>query len=84
MEYEDNWKPDVQFGALLDLQIEDNKNCPAFRGLSSPSSTNTRELWQFNGDKVPHKAYTGSKKSYHRNQTRDFKYSVEYDRVLSQ
>jgi len=39
-----------------------------------------------NGAKAPPKAYTGSKKSCHRNQTRDFGVgqTVEFDRVLSQ
>ena len=39
-----------------------------------------------NGTKVPLEVYTGSKKSFHRNQTRDFgtKHTVEYDSVFSQ
>ena len=91
MEYEDNWKPEAQFGALLDLvltalQIEDNRHWPALRGLFSPPSTNSREPWPSDGTKVPLKAYTGSKKSCHRNQTRDFaaRHTVEYHSVLSQ
>ena len=71
---------------LIALQIEDYRHWPALRGLSSPPSTNAREPWPFNGTKVPLEAFTGSKKSCHRNQTCDFgaKHTVEYDSVLSQ
>ena len=71
---------------LTALQIEDNRHWPALCGLSSPPSTNAREPRPSDGAKVPLEAYTGSKKSCHRNQTRDFgtKHAVEYDSVLSQ
>ena len=90
MEYEDNWKPEVQFGSLLDLFCAHsipNWHWPVLRGLSSPPSTNyTREPWPCNGTKAPLEANTGSKKSCHRNQIRDFgaRHTVEYDSVLSQ
>jgi len=74
------------FLVLTALQIEDNRHWPAIRGLFSLPSTNTREPWPSNGVKVPHEAYTGSKKSCHRNQTCGFgaRPAVEYDSVLSQ
>ena len=92
MEYEDNWKPEVQFESywtflvLTALQIEDNRHWPAFGDLSSPPSANKREPRPFNGAKVPLEAYTWCKKSCHRNQTRDFgaRNTVEYDSALSQ
>jgi len=74
------------FLVLTALQIKDNRHWPALRGLSSPPSTNTRKPWPSNGAKVPLEAYTGSKKSCHRNQTRGFgaRPAVEYDSVMSQ
>ena len=55
------------FFVLTALQIEDNRHWLALHGLSSPPSTNTREPWPSNDAKVPLEAYTGSKKSCHRN-----------------
>ena len=92
MECEDNWKPELGpvcgpflYSQYSKLKITDNAWL-ALCGLSSPPSTNTREPWPFNGAKAPFEAYTGSKKSYHRNQTRNFgaRHTVEYDSVLSQ
>ena len=70
------------FLVLTEFQIEDNRHWPALRGLSSPPSTNTREPWPFNGAKVPLEAYTGSKKSCHKNV--GARPAVEYVSVLSQ
>jgi len=74
------------FLVLTAFQIEDNRHWPALRGLSSLPSTNTREPWPSDGAKAPLEAYTGSKKSCHRNQTRDFgaRHTVKCDSVLSQ
>jgi len=71
---------------LTAFQIEDKRHLPALCGFSSPSSTNTKEPRPSNGAKVPLEAYTGSKKSCYRNQTRDFGagHTVEYDSALSQ
>jgi len=71
---------------LTALQIEENRHWQALHGLSSPPSTNAREPQPSNGAKVPLEAYTGSKKSCHRNQTRGFgaRPAVECDSALSQ
>ena len=71
---------------LTAFQTENERHWPAFRGLPSHLCINTRGPWPANGAKAPLEAYTGSGKSCHRNQTRDFgaRHSVEYDSALSQ
>ena len=72
---------------LTAFKTEDGRHWPAIRGIPSHLNINTRGPWPGNGTKaVPLEAYTGSGRSCHRNQTRDFiaRHSMEYDSVLSQ
>ena len=71
---------------LTAFQTEDGRHWPSLRDLPSHLSINTRGPWPANGAKARLKAYIGSGKSCHRNQTHDFgaRHSEEYDSVLSQ
>jgi len=84
-------EPYWTFLVLTVLQIKDNRHWPPFRGLYSHPST--KIAIQESRDHIMvlkrHLRLTkalGSKKSCHRNQTRDYgaRHTVVYDSVLSQ